>query len=146
MWAEPAVTRYIGGRPFSRSEVWAKLLRYVGHWALLGFGYWVAEEKSSGRFAGEVGFADFKRPLESELNGLPEAGWVFASWAHGQGFANEALRHALAWGDAHLPQPRSFCLIEPDNAPSIRLAHKCGYEQIEALVYQGNSMLVFARG
>lgn len=33
MWADPEVTRYISGRPFSAEEIWARLLRYVGHWS-----------------------------------------------------------------------------------------------------------------
>ncbi|HEY8041563.1 MAG TPA: GNAT family N-acetyltransferase, partial [Polyangiaceae bacterium] len=50
LWADPVVTRHIGGRPFTREEAWAKLLRYVGHWDLLGFGYWVVRERATGRF------------------------------------------------------------------------------------------------
>ena len=61
MWADPRVTRHIGGRPFTREETWSKVLRYVGHWALLGFGYWVVVEKASGGFVGDVGLADFER-------------------------------------------------------------------------------------
>src|SRR6266852_5354978 len=81
MWADPEVTRHIGGRPFSAEEVWTKLLRYVGHWSLMGFGYWVIREKASGRFVGEVGFADFKRDIEPSLVSAPEIGWALASWA-----------------------------------------------------------------
>src|SRR4029077_6257721 len=40
MWADPIVTRHIGGRPFSEEETWARFLRYAGHWSLMGFGYW----------------------------------------------------------------------------------------------------------
>ncbi|CAB3703825.1 hypothetical protein LMG27174_03823 [Paraburkholderia rhynchosiae] len=31
MWSDPEVIRYIGGKPFTREEVWARLLRYAGH-------------------------------------------------------------------------------------------------------------------
>jgi RimJ/RimL family protein N-acetyltransferase len=54
MWADRNVTRHIGGKPLTEEESWTRLLRYVGHWALLGFGYWVAEEKASGNFVGEI--------------------------------------------------------------------------------------------
>ena len=57
MWGDPEVTRHIGGRPFTEEEVWTRLLRYVGHWSLLGFGYWVIREKATHRFVGEAGFA-----------------------------------------------------------------------------------------
>ena len=68
MWGDRDVTRYIGGKPFSREEVWSKILRYAGHWSLLGFGYWVIADRASGRFLGEAGFADFKRRIEQELH------------------------------------------------------------------------------
>ena len=40
MWSDPAVTRYIGGKTFSREDVWARLLRYAETWSLLGYGFW----------------------------------------------------------------------------------------------------------
>jgi hypothetical protein len=83
MWGDPETTRFIGGKPYTREEAWARLLRYAGHWDLLGFGHWVARD-AAGRFVGEVGFADFQREIEPRLD-APEAGWVLARWAQGQG-------------------------------------------------------------
>ena len=83
MWGDPDVTRYIGGKPFSREEVWSKILRYAGHWSLLGFGYWVIADRNSGRFLGEAGFADFKRQIEPELRG--PAGDRLGPGIHGPG-------------------------------------------------------------
>jgi RimJ/RimL family protein N-acetyltransferase len=48
------------------------LLRYVGHWSLLGFGYWILEERATGEFVGEVGFSDYKRDVEPALGAVPE--------------------------------------------------------------------------
>jgi RimJ/RimL family protein N-acetyltransferase len=90
MWADAAVTRFIGGRPASREDVWNRLLRYRGLWALLGYGYWAVNERETGRYVGDVGFADFHRDITPSLDGAPEAGWVLATWAHGRGFATEA--------------------------------------------------------
>lgn len=144
LWADPAVTRHIGGRPSTAEEVWARLLRYVGHWALLGFGYWVVHEKSTGRFVGEVGFADFKRAIEPSFNGAPEAGWVLAPWAHGRGFATEAVRAAITWGSKHFGAGRIVCMIDPGNHASIRVAEKCGYEEFARTVYKGEPTILFA--
>jgi RimJ/RimL family protein N-acetyltransferase len=63
---------------------------------LLGFGYWVIEDKATGRFVGEVGFADYKRDMESPVKEAPEIGWVLAADAHGSGYATEAARAAIA--------------------------------------------------
>jgi RimJ/RimL family protein N-acetyltransferase len=145
MWADPAVTRHIGGRQFSREETWSKILRYAGLWALLGFGYWAIEEKGSGRFVGEVGFADFKREIEPSFGGTPEIGWGLAPWAHGRGFATEAVGAAVAWGDGHLGTRQTVCLIDPDNAASIRVAEKCGYREFERTKYKNQPTILFRR-
>jgi RimJ/RimL family protein N-acetyltransferase len=145
LWSDPEVTRYIGGRPCTPEEVWARLLRYVGHWALLGFGYWVVEEKASGRFVGEVGFADFRRDIEPPLGGAPEAGWVLSPAMHGKGYATEAVRAVLAWGDARFGRARAVCLIGPENGPSLRVAGKCGFREVRRATYKGGATIVLER-
>ncbi len=145
MWADPGVTRYLGGKPFSEEESWSRLLRYAGHWSLLGFGYWVIEERSTGDFAGEVGFADYKRDLAPPLKDTPEIGWVIASRFHGKGYATEAVSAAIAWGDANFGPSRTACIIHPDNLQSIRVAKKCGYSESQLTTYRGHPTLVFVR-
>ena len=145
MWADPVLVRHTVGKPLTEEESWRRLLGYVGHWALMGFGFWAAEEKGTGRFVGEIGFVDYKRDLEPSLKGVPEIGWVLASHAHGQGFATEAVRAALAWGDAHFDSPRTACIIAPQNAASIRVAVKCGYRELTRTTYKGHPVLMYVR-
>ena len=99
MWADAGVTRFISGRPFTREECWARLLRYAGLWPTLGFGYWAIEDKAEGRFLGEAGFADFKRDMTPSIEGLPEAGWVLAP--------SEGFCYRGRFGDAELGRPES---------------------------------------
>jgi RimJ/RimL family protein N-acetyltransferase len=146
MWGDPEVTRFIGGKPFSREEVWSKILRYAGHWTLLGFGYWVIAERATGRFLGEAGFADFKRRIEPEFAGLPEIGWALASQAQGSGIATEAVRAIAAWGDQHFGNRTTVCLIHPDNTGSIRVALKCGYREFHRTTYKEQPTILFQRG
>ena len=54
MWSDPNVTRYITGQPSTLQKTWSGIMAYVGHWALMGFGYWVMEEKKSAKFVGEI--------------------------------------------------------------------------------------------
>ena len=145
MWADPKVTQYIGGKPLTEEESWTKFLRYAGHWQLLGFGYWAVEEKATGDFVGELGFADYKRDLQPSLNGAPEIGGVLASPAHGKGFATEAVRAAVAWGDARFQGARTACIIAPENLASIRVAAKCGYQNPQPATYKGKPTLLFVR-
>jgi RimJ/RimL family protein N-acetyltransferase len=145
MWSDPTVTRYIGGRPFTNEECWARLLRYGGLWPILGYGYWVVTEKASGRFVGEVGFADFKREMTPSFAGVPEAGWALAPWAHGRGFATEAIVAATEWLDRRLGKPRTVCMIHPDHAASIRVAEKAGYRRWASSEFKGEPAILFER-
>jgi RimJ/RimL family protein N-acetyltransferase len=144
MWADEAVTRYIGGKPSTREEAWARLLRYPGHWALLGYGYWLIEEKTSGRFVGEGGFGNFKREIEPPLD-APEQGWALAPWAHGKGYASEAVGAMLAWGEAHFGRTDFVCMISPENAPSLRLAAKAKYHEAGRILYKGEPSILMRR-
>lgn len=145
MWAHPDVTRHIGGRPFSEEEVWGRVLRYIGHWAALGYGYWAIREKGTDRFVGELGFADFKRDLQPPLNGVPEIGWALSPWAHGKGLATEAVRAAVEWSDQHFAAKRTVCLISPANRASIRVAEKCGYKEFKRTTYKSEPTILFER-
>lgn len=145
MWADPAVIRHIRAQPFTAEETWTRLLRFLGHWALLGFGYWAVEQKGTGEFLGEVGFADYKRDMKPSLDGIPEIGWVLAAHAHGKGYATEAVQAAIVWGDRHFGNLRTACIIAPENLASIRVAEKCGYKGWERTSYHDHPVLLFAR-
>jgi RimJ/RimL family protein N-acetyltransferase len=130
MWSDPQVVRYTLGEPSPPQRTWLRILAYRGHWALQGFGYWAVREKASGRYIGELGFADFRRNMKLSLDGLPELGWALIPWAQGQGYATEALRAVVAWGDETFQAPRTVCIIHRDNARSLRVAARLGYATV----------------
>ena len=145
MWAEPAVVRHISGEPSSREESWARLLRYIGHWTALRFGYWVVEDRRSGRYLGDVGLADFKRDIQPSLHGMAEVGWVLRPEAQGRGLATETVSAALKWADADLEFDCTACLIAPANPASIRVAEKTGFRQVSQTLCHGQPTLLFHR-
>ncbi|MFM0470265.1 GNAT family N-acetyltransferase [Paraburkholderia strydomiana] len=145
MWSDPEVIRYIGGKPSTREEVWARLLRYAGHWAMLGYGYWVVREKDSGRFIGEVGLADYQRDIEPSLAGTPEMGWALSPVLHGHGYATEAVRAVLDWADERWPDAETACIIAPENEASLRVAHKVGYREHLRTIYKGQPTIMLRR-
>lgn len=145
MWADPDVVRHITGRPSTATESWARLLRYVGHWRVLGFGYWALEDLETGAFVGEAGFADYRREIEPSLDGVPEAGWVLAPQAQGRGLATEAMQAAIAWGDANFTSDVTACLFDPQHKASIRVAAKCGYVEKGRATLAGLPTLVMER-
>jgi RimJ/RimL family protein N-acetyltransferase len=145
MWADPLVVRHVGGRAFTDEESWTRLMRARGLWEVLGFGYWAVRETSTGRYVGEVGFADLRRDLEPSLYGLPEMGWVLAAWSHGQGFGTEAVRAGLAWIDQTLTPPVVPCIIDVENGPSLALATKVGFTLKTHAIYKGSRIVVMER-
>ena len=145
LWADPAVVRHMGGVPFSRSAAWARFQRQAGGWALRGFGTWVVRERTSGSFVGEVGFQDFRRDITPALGPEPEAGWMLTPRAQGQGLASEAVTAAHGWGDVRFDGPRTVCMIDPNNAPSLRLAAKMGYAEYARAAHGARSVVLFER-
>jgi RimJ/RimL family protein N-acetyltransferase len=145
MWGDPVVARFIGGRPSTREEVWARLLRYAGLWALLGYGYWAVEDKADGGFVGDVGFADFKRDIEPSMEGMPEIGWALSPRVHGRGYATEAVAAALAWGDRRFDARPTVCIIDPENLASIGVAKKSGFKELAHTAYKGEPTIMYRR-
>jgi RimJ/RimL family protein N-acetyltransferase len=145
MWSNPEVVRHIGGKPFTREEVWSRILRARGLWSMLGYGYWAVYDKASDRFVGDIGFADFHRDFSPSIEGIPEMGWVLDPWCHGRGYASEAVGAALRWAEAELDAAEFACIIDPDNAPSINVAVKAGFIRTVETSYKGGRTLVFRR-
>jgi RimJ/RimL family protein N-acetyltransferase len=145
MWADPAVTRFIGGRPNTPEEAWARVLRHAGLWALLGYGYWAVRETATGHFVGELGFMDVKRDLDPPFGDAPEAGWALCPWAHGKGYATEALVAAHGWLDAARGNPRTVCMIQDGNSASVRVAAKLGYAEYARTAYKCEPTVLYER-
>lgn len=136
--ADPDIMKFLtGGKPMSRLEAWRHMAYLVGHWELLGYGYYAVEEKASGRFVGRIGLTN--------PEGLPgiELGWIIAPEFQGQGFATEGARALLAHAFNEMEWDHVISAIHPDNKPSIRVAERLGeklegkteIEGVPALVY-----------
>jgi RimJ/RimL family protein N-acetyltransferase len=142
---DPEVVRHLGGSPMSREDSWRKILASPGLWALLGYGYWVAERREDGAYLGQIGFADFKRDMTPNIEGIPEMGWIMARQVQGQGYATEAVLAALGWAEKALGRQEFVAIISHANAPSIRVAEKAGFSLREEAVYKGEPILLFRR-
>jgi RimJ/RimL family protein N-acetyltransferase len=145
MWADPVVTRFIGGRPRTREETWIRLLRYTGMWPLLGYGFWAIVEKATGRFIGEAGFHDLKRDFAPSIEGTPEAGWALAPSTHGKGLATEVLGGIHEWAKGRPGFEKTVCIIDPGNGASLAVARKLGYRDVTRATYHGEPVILLER-
>jgi len=145
LWADPIVVQHISGTPASPSESWLSLMRGMGAWSMLGYGYWVVEDLHNDTFYGEVGIADYFRDMQPSIRGIPEAGWVLAPKAHGQGIATEAMRAVLTWADEHLDMPKTVCILDEDFMASKNVALKLGFKDALNTEFRGRPTLLMER-
>lgn len=140
MMAEPAVARFLTAdqRPADRAASWRAMAVFAGHWALLGCGMFVVEEKASRAFVGRVG------PWRPE--GWPgfEIGWGVHPRFWGRGYATEAARAAGDWAFAHLPAlTEVISLIHVDNRASQSVAAKLGETPGERTLHAGMPQVIW---
>ncbi len=145
MWGDERVTRYIGGAPSPREDSWRRFMSFPGHWALLGFGYWLIEEKASGAYVGDGGFGNFKRELGAYSFDAPEQGWALNPAMHGKGYATEAARAMIGWAEQHFARTDFVCMIAPENTSSVRVAEKLGYREFARTEYKGSPSILLRR-
>jgi RimJ/RimL family protein N-acetyltransferase len=136
--ADPNTMRYLlGQKPLSRFEAWRHMAYIVGHWELLGYGYFAAEEKATGRFVGRIGFTN--------PEGWPgfELGWTLVPEFQGRGFATEGGRFLLNYAFNEMKKDHVISVIHPDNKPSIKVAERLG-EKLEGETQVGDmQMLIY---
>lgn len=144
MWALEGTTRFIGGKPSTREESWQRFTRYPGQWALLGYGYWLIEDKLTGAYLGEGGWLEGMRDLTPALD-APEQGWAIVPEAHGKGYALEATQVMLHWAEPHFGRRDFVCIISPENQPSLRLAAKLGYAEYARTIYKDQAIALLRR-
>ena len=145
LWCDPTVYKFIAGKPSTREDVWRGILRDIGQWQIVGFGFWVVEEKASGIYIGEMGYLDCKRDVIPAMDETPEVGWVLGTAYHGKGYATEAMTAIQSWGDANLAPKTTSCIISPENTPSLRLAKKLGFKDPALTNYKGEPTIMMQR-
>ncbi|QNM83211.1 GNAT family N-acetyltransferase [Sphingomonas sabuli] len=141
----PEVHKHFGPNPIGAEECWRRLTAAVGGWQFNGFGTWGVERKDDGALIGNAGIFTAWRDLEPEFGEEPEMGWIFAADAHGQGLASEACRTVIDWAEANLDPTPLWAIIAPENAPSIRLAEKLGFQAHNETSYHDAPTLVLKR-
>jgi RimJ/RimL family protein N-acetyltransferase len=139
------VMRHIGGKPVNREDSWRRLMSGVGSWSLVGTGPWAIERKADGRMVGHCGFFQFERDMSPSIVGEPEMGWIFDRSVHGQGIAFEACTAALQWAERDIAAESYPAIIDPANAPSIKLAERLGFVRQPDGVYRDAPIAFFRR-
>jgi RimJ/RimL family protein N-acetyltransferase len=121
--SDPQVMRFIGGgEPTSREEVRNRILPILLDYyeRFEGFGFWAAEETSTGRFLGWFHFRPHKNDGEIEL------GYRLRRAAWGKGYATEGSRALIRKGFTELGVERVVAETMAVNVGSRRVMEKAG--------------------
>lgn len=119
MMAEERSARFIGGvQP--KAVVWRALMTMAGAWTLTGVGMFSVLDRATGVWLGRVG------PWRP--HGWPgdEIGWGLHPDAWGRGYAVEAAAATMDYAFDVLGWPEVIHSIDPENAPSKRVAERLG--------------------
>jgi RimJ/RimL family protein N-acetyltransferase len=126
-------------------EVWARLLRFVGHWTHFGYGLFIVEDSRTGELIGEVGCAHFRRGVAADFDVVPEAAWRVSASRRRQGIALEAMQGALEWFEQTLHVTRTVCMIHPSNVPSLQVAARLGYLEFKRALHKDRTVVLLER-
>lgn len=120
--ADPVVTKYLGWPMHRSPEDSLGFIRFSdAEWERCRCGAYLIESRGDGRLLGSTGIS-----LQAPFKG--ETGYVLAKDSWGKGYGTEALIAMLALA-RKLGLRRISALVHPENAASIHLLEKCGFER-----------------
>lgn len=107
----------------SREEVYTD--NYINHmYYFYGYGMWVVRDKKTGALIGRAGIEHRNVGDKTFI----ELGYVVGKKYQRQGYAYEVCSAILGYAAEQLCMEELHCFIHPDNAPSVCLAKKLGFE------------------
>jgi RimJ/RimL family protein N-acetyltransferase len=140
---DPAVVAPIPAEPSTREDSWRRLLCYLGHWSLFGYGVFTIVRVEDDAYVGEVGFFRYQREIGPDFDDYDEMGWALSSAYHGAGLASAACEAALAWAREHRPG-RIVCMISDGNIASAALARRLGFVPFRTVRLRSVPVQLFA--
>jgi RimJ/RimL family protein N-acetyltransferase len=136
LWSDADVTRYMGG-PRDRAKLETIFAEDLAVAEPPRFDLWPLAEKASGRVVGHCGL------LDKDVDGAAEVEivYVLARGAWGKGYATEAACALRRAAFDVLGLPRLIALIDPENAPSARVAEKIGLRLEKTTLRPGGKVM-----
>jgi ribosomal-protein-alanine N-acetyltransferase len=123
LYSDPIVRQYFPEGILSLEETREELEWFLnGHPRHPELGLWATIHKESGQFIGRCGLLPWTIDGQFEV----EIAYMLAKEYWGQGLAAEAARGIAKYAHETLGLTRLICLIDHDNAASIRVAEKTG--------------------
>ena len=133
---DPAVQRYLLGRPETPQETLAAIARVQARWAAWGYGWWAFIESGSGELVG----AGCVQHLGHERANPHEIGWRLRRDRWGMGLASEAARTLARHAFEALDAPLVCALRHPDNLASQKVMERLGMRHVGLQHWHGEQV------
>lgn len=105
--------------------------RFVAHWNAHDYGYWIARDLETGRFAGRAGLRLMVVAGHPEI----ELGYGFMSEYWGRGLATEVARECVRAGFEATLTEELVCFTATTNSRSRNVMEKVGFRHEKDFVY-----------
>jgi ribosomal-protein-alanine N-acetyltransferase len=123
LYSDPIVRQYFPEGTLTLEETREELEWFLnGHPRHPELGLWATIHKESGQFIGRCGLLPWTIDDQFEV----EIAYMLGKEYWGQGLASEAAQGIARYAREQLGLTRLICLIDHDNAASIRVAEKTG--------------------
>jgi RimJ/RimL family protein N-acetyltransferase len=137
--ADPAVMRFISGRPETPEETTAMIERVQGRWKQFGYSWWSFIEQESGELVG-AGCIQHLGHIPANEH---EIGWRLRSDRWGRGYASEAARRMAAFAFDDLNAPSLAAVCHPDNLDSAKVMGRLGMRYRGEEVWHAQTVSVY---
>lgn len=97
-----------------------------------GFGMWLVSRRDTGEAVGMAGLV--KREFLADV----DLGYAFLPRGRSAGYATEACRGILEFASRVLGLRRLAAIVSPENAPSIRVLERLGFERVGQVRFPDN--------
>lgn len=131
--SDPAVMRYITGKPDTRADTLAMIERIASRRREFGHSWWAFIDRLSGDMIGAGAVQYLERNPDNPL----ELAWRLRPDKWGQGYASEAARCIAAFAFDTLGAEMLCAVCQPDNRSSSRVMERLGMAyQRDAVWYE----------
>ena len=136
LWSDAAVTRFMGG-PRDEETIRRMMEEEAGSPTRMD-DLWPVVEKATGKVIGHCGL------LRKEVDGQEEVElvYVLATSAWGRGYASEIASALRDYAFKQAGLTRLIALIDPQNAPSERVAIRVGMHREKETLRPGDKVMI----
>lgn len=132
IFADPMAMQYYPAT-MNEEETKGWIRRTLDNYATFGVGFWVVEEKLTGRFLGQCGI------IPQELDGIRQMEIAYLlvrrDWA--QGYATEAASACKQYGFETMAYDKLMPLIDVHNTPSMQVVEQTGMQVDQTIIKWG---------